>query len=496
MKFPDTFGRYELIELIATGGMAHIFLAHLKNPQGADKQLVIKKILPHLLANRDFIEMFIDEARITMPLSHGNIVQVYEFGQVENDFFLAMEYVRGLNLEVILRKIKKRLAQVPIEIALYITAEVAKGLDYAHRFRNPQDQHSGIVHRDVSPQNIIVGFHAEVKLTDFGIAKAKNCIRQTSQGIIRGKACYLSPEQAECRPLDGASDQFSLANVLYEMLTGIRPFEGASEIETLDKIRAASVSPPSSRRVEISAELDQLVMKALSKDPKNRFDNIGLFNSALNKLLNKLSSDFRPTSLEKWMRDNFSDKIAQKQEKSNLPPAAIFKMNTVSIISAKQPSKKSGFFFWLSLLIIIPTIIGLWVARDQFFGTTGHTVFIEEPEDGGVVPDASEEAIPDSQPNESTTTPSTDRVSKKAEDIDIQRPPVRYGFVNLNSMPWAMVEVDGKVLKEETPLFKIRLRAGKHRLRFFNPTLKLEKMVEVYVIANQTQTVSVELKKP
>ena len=207
-NLPRKFGRYELLELIATGGMAQIYLARLVANMGdgalvgsPSKELVIKRILPHLVENRDFIDMFFDEATITLPLNHGNIVQVFEFGQVGQDYFLAMEYVRGRNLETVLTRLQQTATPLPLSAALFIGAEVAKGLDYAHRFRDPHDQPAGIIHRDVSPQNLLVGYQGEVKLTDFGIAKARSRIRQTAQGIIRGKACYLSPEQAESREL-------------------------------------------------------------------------------------------------------------------------------------------------------------------------------------------------------------------------------------------------------------------------------------------------------
>ena len=311
---PCKFGRYELLELIATGGMAHIFRARLTSAPGMTKELVIKRVLPHLVQNREFIDMFMDEARIAMPLTHGNVVQVFEFGQEGEETFLAMEYVRGRNLETVLRRVADAGTPMPLPLVLFIGAEVAKGLDYAHRFRDPHNRPSGIIHRDVSPQNVLVGFQGEVKLTDFGIAKARSKIHQTSQGIIRGKAAYLSPEQAECRDIDARSDQFSLGTVLYEMLCGLRPFEGDTEVATLQKVRQAAVEPPSQHRPEVPQAVDAAILRALARRPEQRFETCGALQVALSRALQQVAPEFTSAELADWMAARFAGEITHEIE--------------------------------------------------------------------------------------------------------------------------------------------------------------------------------------
>ncbi|MBW1808345.1 MAG: serine/threonine protein kinase [Deltaproteobacteria bacterium] len=518
---PRTLGRYQLIELLATGGMAHIYRARLASSQGTEKELVIKQVLPHLVQNRDFIDMFIDEARITMPLNHGNIVQVFEFGQEGQDYFLAMEYVRGRNLETVLERIKQRGTHVPIEVALFIASEVAKGLDYAHRFRDPHDRPAGIIHRDVSPQNILVGFQGEVKLTDFGIAKARSRIRSTAQGIIRGKACYLSPEQAECKDLDGRSDQFSLGAVLYEALTSVRPFEGDSEVATLQNVRQAAPQAPSRLRSDIPSEMDGAVLKALNREPERRFESCAVFGSILQRGLQNLDQQFTSATLADWMRQYFSDDITREitarttkermlqrlaQENgpalnTNATTGEILQMGTVSIQGeTKAPSRSRKWIFAVVALVVFTIGVGLWAWWPQISkilgdGNSSDAGLIDRVDASAATPDAlagpptSDGGIQpaDFGPAEAATDNPADKIRK---------PPARYGYLNINSRPWAHVWIDGKRQSKETPIFRVRLRAGKHRLRFFNPELKIEKIRNVWVKPGRTKTITVELTAP
>jgi tRNA A-37 threonylcarbamoyl transferase component Bud32 len=501
--------------------MAHIFRARLRTAQDTAKELVIKRVLPHLVQNRDFIEMFIDEARISMPLNHGNIVQVYEFGQVGKDFFLAMEYVHGRNLETVLNRVRERGESVPIPVALYIASEVAKGLGYAHRFRDPHDRPTGIIHRDVSPQNILVGFQGGVKLTDFGIAKARSRIRQTGQGIIRGKACYLSPEQAECRDLDGRSDQFSLGAVLYEMLTGARAFEGENEVATLDLVRHAQVQAPSVFRPEVPPEVDGAVMKALSRDPGRRFEQAGMLQVVLSRALHTIAPDFTSVDLADWMRKHFSDditrEITQRTTKermlerlareradvdhSGLTTGEILQMGTLAIHSGKaRPASRTRTVLVVSIIVLVlGTGFGLWAGwpaiRTMFDGKNGGAT---ASVDGGAATQAN---IAPEEPQVATPSQDAGVATDEADAVQVavvnsDRPKVRFGFLNLNSRPWALVDIDGKRLKKHTPIFRVKVRAGKHRLRFFNPKLKIGKTITVWVRPNRTKTVSVQLTEP
>ena len=509
---PARFGRYELIELLATGGMAHIFRARLSSAEGAAKELVIKRVLPHLVQNRDFIEMFIDEARISMPLNHGNIIQVYEFGQEGQDYFLAMEYLRGRNLETVLSRVEEKGQRVPVEVALFVASEVAKGLDYAHRFRDPHDRPTGIIHRDVSPQNILVGFHGEVKLTDFGIAKAKSRIRQTGQGIIRGKACYLSPEQAECTELDGRSDLFSLAAVAYEMLTGVRVFEGDTEVATLQKVRQSEVRPPSQLRSDLPKPVDAAVLKALSRNRNDRFETARAFQVVLSRALHDLNPEFTSAAVADWMRKLFSDDITREitarttkermlerlhQENkeldtSKMTTGEILQMGTLSIKSDKYPAVKSPRgrrWLLVSLLVVLVAGVGIGV-------WAGWPLIKQWMENGPIGSgDAGDAGTPEEEPASQDAGVAVADVAEAKPAAD-KPSKIQYGYLDLGSQPWAYVEIDKKRLEGETPLFKVRVRAGRHRLRFFNPELKLEKTVTVTVRPNKTQLVNIKLSEP
>lgn len=274
-------GRYELLRRIAEGGMGEIYLARQRGAGGFEKSLIIKTILPHLANSEEFIEKFLDEGRTVVQLVHGNIVPVFDMGEEDGEYFIAMEYIPGRDL----RDIQKRLAKIsktmPVELAIYIVSEFCKGLDYAHRKVDEDGDSLEIVHRDVSPSNILISKEGEVKLIDFGIARATSRLGKTVTGRIQGKFCYMSPEQASGKFLDGRSDLFSTGVVLYELLTGHRPFEGESDLESLDLVRRCEFDLPSTFNHEVDEEIDAIVLKALSKDMQDRYENVDEFQGAL-----------------------------------------------------------------------------------------------------------------------------------------------------------------------------------------------------------------------
>ncbi len=226
--YPRTFGKYILQRQLAVGGMAEIYLARANGPAGFEKECVIKRISSRFASDEQFVRMFLDEARIAARLSHPNIVQIYDLGQEGQDFFIAMEYVAGVDLEQIIDAEKARGGRVPIPVALRIIAQAADGLDHAHKALDARGQPLGLVHRDVSPSNVMVSFDGNAKLLDFGIAKATPTNVRTEVGIIKGKLPYMSPEQVEGQPVDARSDVFALGTVIYELTVGKRPFDGNS----------------------------------------------------------------------------------------------------------------------------------------------------------------------------------------------------------------------------------------------------------------------------
>jgi TonB family protein len=270
---PDRFGQYEILERIASGGMAELYRARRRGVEGFEKIVAIKKILPHLADNEGFITMFADEAKLAAQLNHPNIVHIYDLGKIEGGYFIAMEHVEGRDLRAILDSARDLSMPLPVPLAIYVASKVASALDYAHRRRDGEGRDLHIVHRDVSPQNILISYEGDIKLCDFGIAKAASKVSQTESGALKGKIQYMSPEQAWGNPIDRRSDLFSLGAVLYEMLTEQKLFRGDTDLTVLEKVRAAATSPPSAVNSEVPKTLDAIVLRALAKEPDDRYAN-------------------------------------------------------------------------------------------------------------------------------------------------------------------------------------------------------------------------------
>lgn len=282
---PVLYGKYQLLDLLARGGMAEVFRAKSHGVEGFEKVLVIKRILPELSVNPQFVEMFINEAKIAVSLSHANIVQVFDLGRADEMYFIAMEYVAGYDLATVLARGRKLGRPMPQELAVYIVSELAKGLDYAHRRRDGQQRPLNIVHRDVSPQNVLVSFEGEVKLTDFGIAKAALAV-ETDAGVVKGKYAYMSPEQARGDDVDSSTDLFALGVVLYELLAGENPFWAPeSSYETLSRVREGRFTPLAEKVRNLPAELSAIASRALSPEPGQRQPNAGALYEELVQFL-------------------------------------------------------------------------------------------------------------------------------------------------------------------------------------------------------------------
>lgn len=315
----EKYGQYELIEKIATGGMAELFKARRINVEGFEKIVAIKRILPHLAEDKEFITMFIDEAKLAAQLTHQNIVQIYDLDKVNSSFYIAMEYVKGKNARAVLHKLKKRGNRLPIELTLFIISKVCSALDYAHRRRDFQNRLLNIVHRDVSPQNVLLSYEGEVKLVDFGIAKAATKASQTQAGALKGKILYMSPEQAWGKKVDKRSDIYSIGIVLFEMLTGKRLFSGSSEIDILEKVRKSIVTKPSELNPKVTEELDRIVIKALAKDPKDRFQNASDMQHDIENLLFSPKLKARKYNLAHLMKFLFKDEMLAEGEELEGP---------------------------------------------------------------------------------------------------------------------------------------------------------------------------------
>ncbi len=281
----EQFGNYNLLEKVAVGGMAELFKARQRGVHNFEKIVAIKRILPHLSDNDEFVRMFIDEAKLAAQLSHPNIVQIYDLGKASGFYYIAMEFVDGRDLRSLLRKIRDYGIPMPEVLAATVTMKVASALDYAHRKRAIDDKELKLVHRDISPQNILISYEGAVKLVDFGIAKAATKTSQTQVGALKGKLLYMSPEQALGEPLDSRSDIYSLGLVLAELLTGERCFQADSELGVLEKVRLGKVMDLRAVNPAISREMAGIVSRTLQREVDQRYASARLLERDLKALL-------------------------------------------------------------------------------------------------------------------------------------------------------------------------------------------------------------------
>ncbi len=312
----ENFGKYILLERIASGGMAEVYLAKTAGAAGIARFLAIKRILPQYSENPDFIEMFKEEAKIVVNLNHSNVVKIFDFGTHAGAFFLAMEYVEGQNLRQVLNHLKKENKYFTMDQIVFMINMVAAGLDHAHRcLDNTNGKPLNITHRDMSPQNIMISFEGEVKIVDFGIAKAETQMEQTRAGTIKGKFGYMSPEQSDGQQVDLRTDIFSLGTVLWELLAQDRLFVANSEAATLRKIRECQI--PSLRKMNpsIPPELERICNKALAKDRSLRYQTSASFHRDLNRFLNTQYPDFSAHDFSVFMKSAFSQMFLENRKK-------------------------------------------------------------------------------------------------------------------------------------------------------------------------------------
>ena len=277
---PDS--RYRITERIAAGGMAEVFKGVAESLQGFRKNVAIKRVLPALTKNTKFVTMFLDEARLSLFLQHANIVQVFDIGHADDTYFIVMEFVDGVDLKAIMewrRRIGRRLT---IGQTIYMTMEVCKGLAYAHDLTHPETGESlGIVHRDVSPANVLISRNGEIKLADFGLAKAASQVESTDPGVVKGKMSYLSPEAARGENVDQRADIFSVGILLYEMLTSKRLFYGDTDYQTVELVRNAKIPPIATQNPEVEPEFEEICRKALARRMEDRFQTATDLQDAL-----------------------------------------------------------------------------------------------------------------------------------------------------------------------------------------------------------------------
>jgi eukaryotic-like serine/threonine-protein kinase len=354
------FGKYLLVERLGRGGMAEVWKAKILGPAGFQRTVVVKRILPHLAEDPHFVQMFVSEARLSARLSHANIVHVYELGDVDGEYFICMEYVRGRDVVSVMRAHLMR-AVPPPGLGAFVVREVCRALAYAHALTDDDGRPLRLIHRDVSPSNVMLSFDGSVKLLDFGIAKALSeaSENKTQTGTLKGKFGYMSPEQVEGKEIDHRTDLFAAGIVLHEILTGRRLFKGQTDIQTIAMVREANIQPPSVFNPQVSPELDRVVMKALARDPTVRYQRCDEMAYDLDSVVHTLK--WGAERVAGMLKELFPDEpsgTGQVVVPSEELPA--------SVITTGQPQKKKRQRQWtvaavaaagvLSLAVLIPAL--------------------------------------------------------------------------------------------------------------------------------------------
>jgi serine/threonine protein kinase len=328
------FGKYELLRKIASGGMGQVFLARERS--SVERLVVLKLILPHLAEDDEFLTMFLEEARLVARLQHPNLVTILDLLEVEGRHCLAMEYVQGDDVRRLDKQSRLKGRLLPAGLVARIISEAAAGLDYAHKARDAQGQPLRLVHRDVSPQNILVGFDGAVKIIDFGVAKAAGSGHHTATGVLKGKYPYMSPEQASGQAIDGRSDQFALGVVMWELLTGRRLFKGESDMMTLRLVKDCQVPRPSQINPKLPPGLDEVVLRALAPTPDKRYPDCGAFRLALEDYIIQLRMAASTAHLSAFLRELYSERIAVESD-----PARLDQLSEDADLDTKDKSNPS-----------------------------------------------------------------------------------------------------------------------------------------------------------
>jgi hypothetical protein len=463
---PEAFGQYYLVDPLAVGGMAEVFRAKTFGEAGFEKVLVVKRILEKYAADQGFIDMFIDEAKLSVQLTHPNIVQIFDFGKIDRNYFIAMEAVEGKDLKSILQRQAKLGEHMPIEMACMIVHQSAKGLHHAHERSDSVGLPLNIVHRDISPSNLLVSYEGQVKVADFGIADGAGGQHETQAGVLKGKYSYMSPEQSHGEPLDNRSDIFSLGVCLWESLTGHRLFRRNDNAQTLSAVRSGEIPAPSNYNPKVPSELDAIVLRALQRDKDARYQRAADFQMALEEFLLPDTADRISPRLATFMHARFGEQIRQERERLERGSKIAAKLHAGDVeegvldftfqdlqtvgqlgVGTKtvHPGKraKPNFRLVVGLVAAICLFAGLllFVAL-QLSGGTGRS----KPPDVPIRAQSEEQPsqTPKSEPPTAQTDPATRSTPAKTKAAPPARPAATTGILRLRTRPvGATVLIDG-----------------------------------------------------
>ena len=381
---PKKFGKYQLLQKIAVGGMAELYRSKVTRAHGFEKLVAIKKILPHLTDQGNLVKAFIDEAKLAALLQHENIVQIYDFGSIDDEYFIAMEYLFGKDLRSLTRKAKETATPLSLENTLYIASRICAGLDYSHHLKDLQGKPLNIIHRDINPQNIFLTYEGQVKIIDFGIAKAASHNSHTHEGLIKGKLAYMSPEQATGKTIDHRSDIFSTGIILYELLAGRRMFEGET-MEVYSLVREARYEPLDKLMPDLPANLHEIVERALAKEPDQRYQTCGEMLADLEECIFEMAVRPNTRSFANFVKEFFKEELAVEEnalwektqvyvdnesDTGNLPPELDGTDGSTVFLADRQKWEPPRFNIWrfapVAGMVIIGFLFNLSLAELPF----------------------------------------------------------------------------------------------------------------------------------
>lgn len=512
------FGQYVLVRPIAVGGMAEVWQARLDGPHGFERKFAIKRMTSTLADQPKFVQMFLDEARLMASLTHPNICQVYELGQRDESFYVCMEYIGGQTLHNVMRTVVKKQRRLPLDLAVKIGRDAADALSYAHTKHDESGKPLSIIHRDVSPQNLMVTYEGVVKLLDFGIAKAATRTTATEVGQLKGKLSYMPPEQARGDDLDTRADQFALGVTLFELITHTRLYRAMKEMDLFREVAMGTepLPTPRSRDASIPEDLDAIVTKMMSRDREARYASMAEVRDALTEWLHGHSSSLSGSeAMTAFMTSTFPPEEREKDAPlpvlatpvgADTPMGASGPAEDVALDEPAGGRRRRLLYAASAAAGLVLVVLGAWA------------LFREEPPVEPAPPPVAE--VMDA--GAATVTPPVPPVAMAEEDagaaaedadaseddlaelVDLsppdgknpkpvkKRPAARQGKLSLQTIPWTIVYF-GKKSLGETPLANVALPAGKHRLRLVNEEKKLSTTIEVVIKPGETTTMRLKL---
>ena len=482
--------RYDLLERIASGGMGEVFRAQVHGEHGFAKTVAVKRILPELARDPEFVVRFVVEAKLAVALGHANIVQVFDLGRAGDELFLVMEFVDGADLGELLAQLARNRERCPLGVALHVGIEACKGLAYAHDRIDLDGHPGGVVHCDITPSNLMVSYAGEVKITDFGVAQMQTASRRSSGGRVMGKRGYMAPEQIRGAALDARTDLYGLAVVLHEMLSGQKPTEAQTAWLPLRELRD-----------DVPATLSGLLGRALASDPEQRPPSARMFLAELTRIARGLEPALTAPEVGAWVRERVRPKTA-------VPARAAFDHAVAQLLGEAAPQRTAtatgpsqtvtfmarravdGTMIWQQAGLARPrrratlaAVAGLVVVG------VSALVWWQMPPS---VPPAAPPPVVKTTPSLPVVEPAPPPAPTPAPAAEAPPARPRVGWINIYADPWAHVLVDGRKVGT-TPLSRLALPAGKHRFRFVRPgSLPTERTVHIQ--AGQTQLLDVELE--